>query len=323
MKKQLKEVITNIPPKTLGLKKIKIDSFKKLGMGEGNLNYLFRIGNKKFICRINIDKEVPNKTRDEHKALKLVENLNIAPKVYYMHKADKSFPKDFLILEFIEGKPFRMKKRNYTARQIKQIAQLLARLHSKKITMPKKKYSYQHYIKEGDKFIKSINKYTKNKLDSKLEEISKKIKAFVPKKESHEFSLIHGDVCPQNIVETKKGLELIDWESLRYSDPAKDVANVLVDLGIKNDDLTLFMKEYLKTRKDKDILKRAKIYAVLLRHINFLWEIMRAFEIIHKKLPKEYLQKTSAKEHINEAKFQFRHLRKMIDVPLLDIGELF
>lgn len=34
----------------------------------------------------------------------------------------------------------------------------------------------------------------------------------------------------------------------------------------------------------------------------------------YKELPKEYLQKISAEEHFNEAKRQFNHLKKLIDI---------
>jgi thiamine kinase-like enzyme len=323
MKTELKSIIENINPKLLGVDKIRIDSFKKLGVGEGNLSYLFKIKNKKFICRVNIDKGVPKKSKTEFDSLKKVEGLNIAPKPFYYRPKDKKFPYDFIILEFIEGKPLRMKKRTYTKKQIKQIASILAKLHSMNCSsLPKGKYSFQHYLKECKNYIKTINKRN-DKLKRELNEIYNRIKNFLPKKEAHKFSLIHGDVCPQNIVETKNGLKLIDWESLQCSDPARDVANILIDLELKNSDLDMFLKEYQKIRKDPTILERAKTYAILLRATYFLWEITRSFEIINKELPKEYLDKTTAQRHINEAKFQFRKLSKLIDVPKIDIDSLF
>ena len=65
MKAELKFIIENLNPKLLGVDKVSINSFKKLGVGEGNLNYLFKIKNKKFICRVNIDRGVPNKSKNE------------------------------------------------------------------------------------------------------------------------------------------------------------------------------------------------------------------------------------------------------------------
>lgn len=323
MNSELKFVIEGLNPKLLGVDRLSIDSFKKLGVGEGNLNYIFKIKDRKFVCRVNIDKGMPNKSRDEFDSLKKVESLNIAPKPYYYHQKDKKFPHEFIIIGFIEGKPFRMKKRNYTQKQIKQLAFILSELHSKKCKgLPKKKYSFQHYLKDGEDFIKFINKHN-NKLKEEFKDLHNRIGNSLPKKEEHRFSLIHDDVCPQNIVETKEGLELIDWESLQYSDPARDIAHILVDLELKNKDLRMFLQEYHKVRKDQTILERAKTYAILLRYINFLWEITRVFEIINKELPEAYLNKTTAQAHINEAKLQFRHLSRLIKIPKIDIAVLF
>lgn len=323
MKTELKFIIEHLNPKLLGVDKVSINSFKKLGIGEGNLNYLFKIKNKKFICRVNIDRGVPNKSKEEFNSLKKIENLNISPKPYYYHPKNKILPYGFIVLEYIDGKPLRMKKRTYSTNQIKQIAFILAELHSKKCNgLPRKNYSYQHYINESNNYNKSINKYN-NKLGKELKDIQNKIKKFLSKKIEHKFGLIHGDVCPQNIIETKEGLKLIDWESLKCSDPAKDIANILIDLELKNKDLDLFLKEYKKIRKDPTILERAMTYAVLLRYVYFLWEITRSFEIINKELPKEYLNKTTAQRHINEAKFQFKKLSKLIDIPKINIDILF
>lgn len=324
MKNNLKEVIKNIESSKLGVTSIKFDFFKKLGIGEGNLNYIFSIEKKKFICRINIDNGVPNKSKEEYQALKMVESLNIAPKVFYLHQADEHYLKDFIIIEFIEGKPLRMKKRSYTTEQVKKLAIILAELHRQKNDkLVKTDYSYQYYLEGGLNYIRSINKYTNKKFDFELKQIHQKIEEFVPKKELHQFGIIHGDVCPQNIVEIKNDLKLIDWESLKYSDPAKDVSNVLIDLGLKDRLLDVFLREYHKKRKDNYILDRAKIYAVLMRYHYFLWEIVRAFEIIHQKMPKEYLRKTSAQRHINEAKHQFKKLKQLIDVPEMDLNSFF
>jgi len=323
MKAELKEIIEHLNPKTLDVDKVSIDSFRKLGIGEGNINYIFKIKDKRFICRVNIDKGVPDKSKEEFNSLKKIENLNIAPKAFYYHPKDKRFPYGFIILEFIDGKPFRKRKRNYTQKQVKQIAFLLAELHSKACRgLQRKNYSFRHYLKECNAYIRRINKQN-NKLKRELRNVCSAIRDFLPKREKHEFSLIHGDVCPQNIIEIKKGLKLIDWESLQCSDPAKDIANILIDLGLKNNNLNFFLKEYQKIREDQTILERAKIYSILLRATYFLWEITRSFEIINKELPEEYITKTTAQSHINEAKSQFKKLSKLLDLPRIDIEVLF
>lgn len=323
MKHRLKSIIEGLNPKSLGVNEISISSFVKLGIGEGNLNYLFSVGNKEFVCRVNIDKHSPNKSRNEFNFLKSVESLGVAPKAYHNFRRSREFAWDFNIIEFIKGKPFRMKKRSYASDQIREIARILAKLHSKKCNgLPKQNYPYQHFLTQSLEYNKTINKYN-DRLRYELKQIHMVVKEFVPKNEEYEFGLIHGDVCPQNIIQTSNGMKLIDWESSRCSDPAIDIANVLVDLELKNDDMILFLEEYGRIRKDATILERANIYAVLLRYTYFLWELTRSFEIVRKKLPKEYLNKTSARSHISEAGFQFRKLSKLVNVPRIDVVTLF
>ncbi len=320
MKSQLKEIIKKINPELFGVKEINFASFKKLGVGEGNLNYVFKLGNKKFICRVNIDKEMPNKSKDEFDNLKKIQYLGISPKPIYLH--DKN-PK-FIILDFIKGHPFRMGKRTFTDSQVKNIAKILASLHNQKInSMKKREYTYSHYFEESQEYFKQINKYTKNKFSDILSILDSQIMSQISKKETHEFGLIHGDLCPQNLVETDNEIKLIDWESVKYSDPAKDIANILIDFELNKQQLDLFLREYSKLRFDKTILNRAKTFAILLRYVYVLWEITRTFEIINKELPKEYLQKTTAKSHLNEAKKQFNKLKKLVEISNLNIDSLF
>jgi len=273
MKTKIKQIIKSLNPSILGVESIHIDSLRKLGVGEGNVNYILKIDNKKFIVRKNITKDEPYKSINEYKSLKQVEDLNIAPKVYYRyHKG--AYLNDFLILDYISGKSMYKGKRKYTKNQLTALAKLLASLHNKKnVTLPKRAYAYSFYLKEGLKATRLVSKYN-DKLESELKHIHKLVKAQIPSKEKHKFSLIHGDLCPPNIVETKVGMKLIDWEALRYGDPAIDIANILVDMGFNKKDFDLFMIIYQKLRKDKTILERSYIYKLLTHYVYFVYELV-------------------------------------------------
>src|SRR3989338_3688210 len=107
---KLKEAVQFIPARILGVSTpVRVKSIHNLGMGECHLNYLVKIDNKKFIVRININENDPDKSRREYLALKAVDHLNIAPKVFYLHMATKKFNENFIVLEYIEGKTFRKK----------------------------------------------------------------------------------------------------------------------------------------------------------------------------------------------------------------------
>jgi|GEM_PF-1145992 thiamine kinase-like enzyme len=322
--KKIKEIIESIAPEVLDLKEIRVKSFKKLGVGEGNINYVFVLGGKKFICRINLEVSVPEKSEREYNFLKTIENLKIAPKVYFLHKKNGIFGSDFIILDFIEGDVWRSRKRTYTDTQIKRLARAMGNLHKTKIaSLKKEEYEYSDYLIGIKKHIEDIVGYAGKKYLKDLMKIHDTVRAQIPKEEKHRFSLIHDDLCPQNIVEHKEGVEIIDWESGKFSDPAKDVSHILTDFELKGKDLDLFLAEYLKLNRDKDILERVRVYDLLNRLVYFVWEIVRSFEIINKELPKEYLAKTTAESHINEAKFQFRKLRELVDVGELDVDCFF
>ncbi|MBD3303901.1 phosphotransferase [Candidatus Woesearchaeota archaeon] len=326
MKQSIKEAINRIKPAELGFDSIKINSFKKLGLGECNLNYIFSIKNKKFVCRVNFCGET-ERVKKEYACLKAIEGLDVGPKAVYLHKADRSCLQSFIILEYIGGKPFRMRKRDYTAAQAKELAIVLAKLHNKKsklLKKDKKWLSYKENLKQSKEFERKINKYTNNEFAGELKRLHTSIKDAMPKKETHKIGLTHGDVYPQNIIQTKNNkLKLIDWESLELSDPARDISCVMINLGFKGRLLNLFLKEYHKIRKDKTVLSRARNYAILMRHHYLLWEIIRSFEIINKKLPTEYLRKTTARLHIAEAKHQYRQLKKTIKLPEIDVDSFF
>lgn len=318
MKSKLKSVIKNLNPKILGVDKINISSFRKLGIGEGNIHYVFSINKKKFVCRVRIDSLFSSK--EEYNSLKIIEGLHISPRPYYYHAPSQEFPFGFIILDFVEGKPLAKKGLNFN--QIKQLALILANLHSKKCEgLAKKDYSFKQYLSECKRYNSKISK-NNNKLKKELGGLYQKINHSLPKKEEHKFSLIHGDVCPENIIQTSSGLKLVDWETLRCADPAEDIASILIDLELKKKNLDLFLQEYSKIRKDLSLLKRAAYYTLLLRYRLFLWEIVRSIEIANKNLPKEYLSKTTVQTHIKNAKVQLKELGKLIEVPKINLDNL-
>ena len=165
-------------------------------------------------------------------------------------------------------------------------------------------------------YIKKIERYTKN--DSRFISLSRDLLSKINRlnvKDGFSLGIIHRDICPQNIVKTKKGVRLIDWEDLSLSDPAKDIAHIIIELKYEKN-LKIFFKEYFKHKKDDGIIERANVYIKSIWAVWFLWELVRTFEIINKELPKEYLQKTSAESHFHEVKKNFKMCLKLGIIPL-------
>lgn len=302
LKKRLRSVVESLNPKVLGLNSLKIESLRHLGNGEGHLNYLALISGKKFILRVNFDKDNPDKPKHEFECLKAIEKLNVAPKAFYLHDPDMRFSQMFVILEYIEGKTLRMKRKTYSKKEVKEIARLLRKVHSyaPKIRLGKDYFAALAVAER--RHMREIHKYNKSKTVTELlNAMSKEAKHLFVK---HRFkrTLIHGDLVPQNFVMTKKGLRLIDWENVALSDPALDIAHLISDMKFSKKEFDVFFKVY----GNKSLLARAIDYAKAFHYEYFIWEIVRVFDIIKKKLPEQYLKKTTAESHIYEAKYQFR-----------------
>jgi thiamine kinase-like enzyme len=300
-------VIEQINPKIFGVENSKVDSIKKLGSGEENINFLLVIGGKKFVCRVRMQ---PREFEREFKTLKAVEKLNITPKVYFLFKGDKNFNKAFMILEYIEGKAFAKKKRTYQKGDIISLAKLLAKMHNSHAKLPRDnslgfdKWEIKEYIKRINKYRKKDPEFT-DLFDELLSNVNE-----LNVKKDFSLGIIHRDICPQNMIKTRRGIKLIDWGDLSLSDPAKDIAHVIIELKYEKN-LKIFFREYFKHKKDHGILERAEIYIKSIYAVWLVFEIVRTFEIINKELPKEYLQKTSAKSHIREVKRNFRNCIKL------------
>ena len=301
----IKKIIQKIDPKTLGLKKIKIESFKKLGMGYSNLNYLARISGKKFNCRINLDKGSASNLKNEFNNLKIIEKLNISAKPYYLSKK-------FMMIEFIIGKIFPRNNKNYPAKDVKNLAKTLSKLHNS--GLKSKHVDKGRWIKHFVKRIKYINSNTNNVYKELLKEL---LNIFKPKIESvlkkHPYCCIHGDLTPQNVINTGKYVKLIDLEDLEYSDAARDLAQLIAQFDFGEESMKIFMKEY-KTL-DKDLLIRTKTYAEIHIFSDFLWELTRIFRLKNKDVHEEFAKKYTMQSHINEAKRKFNRLKKLKIVP--------
>jgi len=239
----IKKKIEKLDPKILGLTKIKINSFKKLGMGYSNLNYLVNISDKLFNCRINLDKGSSGNLKNEFNNLKLIEKLGISAKPYYLDN-------NFMLIDFIEGKIFPRNNKKYPITDIKNLAKTLSILHNSGLNS--ENVSKDQWIKHFLYIIKIINENTGNKHKEFFKNLLKIIKLKIQAIKNHPYCIIHGDLAPQNIINTVKEVKLIDLEDLQYSDPAEDIGQLIAQFGFNENFMKIFMDKY-KT-KDKNLL---------------------------------------------------------------------
>ncbi len=243
----------------------------ELPPGNWNFNYLVEMNNEKYVYKIycrNTKCFFINSGKTEFELLKLLEKHNIAPKPIKFDGSKNKLKYDYLIYHYIEGKQLSLSNEN-----IKKAAELLARLHSVDI-------SNITFLKKSDDTISSLIKKIKNSLkaykqknaDKKeiefFENIFNKIKKSLKNKNlEYENALTHTDLVPSNFIKNKKGIFLIDWQTPKISDPAFDVWAFISEVynkwdwqGSLNDkQKKLFLKTYLKLRKDKTLIERIKI----------------------------------------------------------------
>ena len=229
----------NISPRTLGEKStLKIKTISLLGAGSSNLNYLIHTDKKDFVFRLNIDKVRKRKTKREFMALKIIESLRIAPRVYLFDELNKIFAGSILILEYIPGKSLDKISNNLSPKIIKTLSRMIARLHSIKVDknmsdINSEIENIRDYFREFRDYRKQLAEYID---DDRFFKMFDESSTFLFGKFGNlQFDFIrtltHGDVQEQNIIFNKGKLKLIDFEGMSVSDPAIELAYVFVSFG--------------------------------------------------------------------------------------------
>jgi len=308
--KLIEKYVESIKPSALGLTSpLKIQKITKLGLGEGNSNYLVKIDNQKFNFRFNLEKNTFGKSKKEYTILKAIESLKIAPKPFFY---DPDIKNGLLVLEYIDGVAF-PSDYHLSNRQFAILAKELAELHNLKSPENAQKnrlsyVGYQNRFKTSIRYLKK--KFAKYGLNKKFvvlcQEVTNELSSeIIESGVKNKFSITHGDLAPQNIVKTKNGFRFIDWESAGIGDPAADLASVIDEIGfpMTSAQRKLFLKEYAKERSDKTIIKRMNLFVKLIRFAQVLWSINRVYEIKDRELGEEliteYLKKGNF-EHVVE-----------------------
>jgi len=318
MESKIKEYARKIDPEVLGLNEAaKEIEVKRLGLGESNLNYLVKVNGKQFIFRINMDPSSPTKSKTEFNSLKIVEGLGIAPKVFHYEPSKEYFGETFIILEYVKGKSLENQK--ISNEIIKELARTVVHLHNTSIAHIRKtlrkiestESEMLHTIKHTIDYIKAKRKkyfQTENWFDSLF---SKTFQSFNRKKIDLKpnYVLGHGDIAPQNVTAHHGKLTLIDWEDLGLIDSGVEIAIIFESFDFSEKQKELFLKEYLKLRKDPPLRRRIRAFWPLQLFGDFCWAVMHVFEIGEEEMHEEFIEAQDLKEHIDFAKKMFRKCR--------------
>ena len=242
-----------------------------------------QIQNRDYILRVYPDNDNDFKPKKEHSRLVEIQKYDISTaEVYIFENKLDALGNRFLILEKLNGIPVQENVQDFTKEETKEflaeLARYLGTIHGKRsknfeYSFPKEifkqKISFPDYIlMEANEYLKTFSELKldqKYKVDTKY--LYKWLMGHKPLLEIKEFSLIHGDVRPSNIIVNKTKITgLIDWEMSNLCDPAWDIGWSLFFFKLYDNLKTnrdFFFNEYWKCCEKYDIEARVYFYEFL------------------------------------------------------------
>lgn len=319
-KKEIRSYFEALKPSKLGSKsKIKVQRISKLGMGTGNLNFLVKANDKKYVFRISMNPKFKKKSRKEFESLKIIEKYKIGPKAWVLDESRTKFDSDFIIIDYIEGKTCDKLKGYLNLRMMGNLGRLCGKMHSIPIGKNLKKLNVEEAAKgykNHKKLIKkeyldpAYNRLTNKKVIEMLRSTYDKLmKGHSEKYEPH-LVLSQGDFCEQNIIVHKGEYKLIDFEDLELTDNASEIAHIFVDFGTPFDEKQkkAFLDGYFKHVKNpgKDFLEKIKVWMPLKQFTVLAWAINHALKVQCKQMHHHFVEENDPKRDINYAKIVFK-----------------
>ncbi|SDK75649.1 phosphotransferase [Natronincola ferrireducens] len=249
-----------------------------LAQGEYNINFTIKMGNKKYVFRVNTSSqlELENQIQYEYNALKALEISGVTPKVYYVDDSKNYLDYGVLIMEFLEGRPLEYQK------DLNKAAKIFGRIHSLTTNSVKnnpfilEENIFSDRIVEGKRLLKNylqspiVDKELRaffNKFIEWAEKNSYKEKYFIDNK----WHVINNtEVNSHNFIIGEERSYLIDWEKPVISDPCQDLTQFLAitttlwktETILSKEEKEIFFKTYIANLQegDKDIRERVHLY---------------------------------------------------------------
>lgn len=221
--------------KSLPLLQGKKFSVEKLKGGLTNMNFKVRAGKKTYVARFAPANSVALGMHKENEVYNctIAEKLNIGPKPVEFYSKE-----DLLLVEYISGRVSNL-KRVGSKDSIKQLALLFKKLH----TGPRFKDTVDLFVQTRQYFVTAeklgswMPKNTAYLMQS-LERIEKRLK------QKSWIRPAHLDLMIANIIHTRKGLKLIDWEYAGNADCRYDLAMISFKAKYNEAQDRLLLKSY-------------------------------------------------------------------------------
>ncbi len=252
---KIRDYITRLNPNRLDLKSkpnsIKIKELKTNGLS--HRNFLITIDNKKFLLRLSTRRMRHHYHLSyEYFVLRYIEKYGLSPKSYILSKGS-AVGHSFIILDYVEGKPLK----HFNTAQLKELAQIVAHLHTIRLSRKiRGKFNdlstQQKALADSARRLKLTEKFfteTKEKKRFFCELTNAYTKIAHSKGYGKQVALIHLDIALENIILSKKGLKIIDWERTSQGDPYYDIATLFDRIKLNYAQKRIFIKEYSRVSR--------------------------------------------------------------------------
>lgn len=236
--------------KGLDISQLKIT---RLG-GWSNTSFKLDFGMKVFVLRENrvnaflsIDREA------EKEGSILAENLGIGSRILYAEPL-------FHAMEFIPHLDVLKPEECRDPSILQSIASTLKTLHQSKKRLPKALNPYERLCKVYERVVPKSLLPLPQEVPRLILEWQSEFQS--PKMQSILQAPCHNDLSPYNILKTKSGIQLIDWEHAAMSDPAWDLAYLSAECRFSSDLDARLLGYYLNEPQDA-FLDRFLLYKSL------------------------------------------------------------
>lgn len=286
-----KGVISFLPTKATNIQIRKLSKISGGIHGTYSFRLHFRYNNKcvtlKQILKLYREKELANR---EYSILKFLEDINFpVPHADLLETNEKFLGFPFVIMEKVEGKTMNKYLKNLSKGEIfkffERFAKTLATLHNldiRKLNLgsiplefPKNEYDFakKQTLKEEGRWVTDFVK------EKHFEWAIRWLENNFRKCPCYRYSLLHGDMNPNNFLITKTGrIVFLDWTWAEIGDPLKDLCYVYhhtMQMFSTKDRIRIFrhfIKQYIKKygRKINSFAFRFYLFSTGLREAIFL-----------------------------------------------------
>lgn len=200
----------------------------------------------------------------------------LGPFPYIFERKGKYFDYDLLVLSFEKGKSLKM----FFEMHLILLARKLADLHkikSREMEIAGKKTNklnlWEYFVSTNEKYFQNCPEMME---DVFIKELLGSFQKYLFEMQDmfdnlSEFSLIHGNLEPKNILFNEYEIRLVNWKNAHFCDNARDIATFYYDecwfgerrVKLEKDRVELFLDNYLKAYwSDSTFKKRVSVWVV-------------------------------------------------------------